>query len=214
MSRSVILLGVDALSYSSFMKCNPRYILTLFNSTFRGVVKNVKLKDSVAGSWLEVLTMKEQEPIEFLASINEELPVVKETYAELVNIPVTNPTYGVLSLDYENTDFFEEIKRVRETALSILDSKKPVIAAVTAIDRALRKGAEDLKCKLYAEVDKLVKDLVNSAEEFIVFSPFGELKSKEHEAYGVYISTVPRPHEHDVISLREIGSLFVKAVKH
>ena len=214
MTKSAILLGVDALSYSSFMKCNPRYILALFNSTFRGVVKNVKLKDSVTGSWLEVLTMKEHEPTDFLPGLDEELAVVKETRAELVNIPITNPTYGVLSLDYENTDFFEEIKKVRETALSILDSKKPVIAAVTAIDRALKKGAEDLKCKLYAEVDKLVKDLVNSADEFIVFSPFGELKSNEHEAYGVYISTIPRPHEHDVVSLREIGSLFVKAVRH
>ena len=214
MSRRVVLLGIDALSYSSFMKCYPRYLMALFNSTFRGVVKNVKLKDSVTGSWLEVLTMRDQEPTGFLSKLDEELEVAKETGATLINIPITNPTYGALSLDYENTDFFDEVKKVKEAIMDVLDSNKPVIVDITAIDRALKKGKEDIKCKLYTEIDRLVKDVVNEADEFIVFSPFGELKGNEHEMYGVYISTIPRPHEHETVALKEIGSLFVRAVKH
>ncbi len=214
MSKRTVLIGIDALSYSSFMKCYPRYMMALFNSTFRGVVKNVKLKDSVTGSWLEVLTMREQEPIGFLSKVNDELDVVRETKATLLNIPITNPTYGDLSLDYEGTDFFEEVKKVKEATMNALELNRPVIVAVTAIDRALSKGREDIKCKLYAEVDKFIKDVVNQVDDFIIFSPFGELKGKEHEMYGVYISTIPRPHEHETVALREIGELFVRAAKH
>lgn len=214
MSRRVVLIGVDALSYSSFMKCYPRYLMALFNSAFRGVVKNARLKDSVAGSWLEVLTMRDQEPTGFLTKLDEELEVVKETGATLINIPVTNPTYGILSLDYENTDFLEEIKKVREATMNALEPRRPVIVAISAIDRALKKGKEDIKCKLYAEIDKLVKDVVNEVDDFIVFSPFGELKGNEHEMYGVYISTIPRPHEHETVALKEIGLLFVRAAKY
>jgi len=58
MSKRAILLGIDGLSYSSFMKCSPRFLMALFNSTFRGVVKNDRLKDRTAASWLEILTME------------------------------------------------------------------------------------------------------------------------------------------------------------
>jgi hypothetical protein len=213
MSKRAILLGIDGLSYSSFMKCSPRFLMALFNSTFRGVVKNDRLKDRTAASWLEILTMDTQNPTEFLSS-PPPLPLIEATRADAINIPITNPTYGVLSLDLKNVDYFDEISKVKEAALRSLSIGRPVIASITSIDRALSAGMEDIKCKLYAEVDRAVKELLNVAEDFIVFSPYGEIRPNGREPYGVFLASVPRPHEHDTVSLVQIGRLFLDLVGH
>jgi hypothetical protein len=214
MTKRAALLGIDGLSYSSFMKCSPRFIMALFNSTFRGVIKNDRLKDSTVSSWLEILTMENQEPRISLEEVPP-LPLIQATGAEAVNIPITNPTYGVVSLDFEKVDYFEEIQAVKDAVLRVLKAGKPVVASITAIDRVVKDGkGDDVKCKVYAKLDEAVKEIVNVADNFILFSPYGELKGNGREPYGVYIASVPRPHEHETVSLVEIGKLFLDLVAH
>ncbi|MGC9105313.1 MAG: hypothetical protein ACP5HQ_02660 [Thermoprotei archaeon] len=214
MTKRAVLLGVDGLSYSSFMKCSPRFIMALFNSTFRGVVKNDRLKDSTIYSWLEILTMENQEQRASLKEVPP-LPLIQATGAEAVNIPITNPTYGVISLDFEKVDYFEEIQAVKDAVLKIITSGKPVIASITAIDRAVRDGrGDDVKCKVYAKADEAVKEIIKAADDFILFSPYGETKGNSREPYGVYIASVPRPHERETVSLVEIGRLFLDLIAH
>jgi hypothetical protein len=214
MTKRAVLLGVDGLSYSSFMKCSPRFIMALFNSTFRGVIKNDRLKDSTTSSWLEVLTMENQEPRISLEEVPP-LPLIQATGAEAVNIPITNPTYGVVSLNFEKVDYFEEIQAVKDAVLRVLKSGKPVVASITAIDRVVKDGRGDgVKCEVYAKVNEAVKEIINVADDFILFSPYGELKGNGREPYGVYIASVPRPHEHETVSLVEVGRLFLDLVAH
>ncbi len=207
-----LLLGIDGLSYTSFMKCNPRFLLALFSSTFRGVVLNKKPQHP-ASSWMSVLEMQEIKGEDFYKDV--EVPkLIKETNAVAINIPITNPTYGAVSLEYSDSVSPQaEISKVTEAILEELESR-PVIASITALDRILHKSKEN-KCELYKQVDDAIKKLVNKADDFILFSPYGEPTSEnpwEHEDYGIYLSTVPRPNEHDTVKLYEIGMLFKRLV--
>lgn len=107
-----LLLGVDGLSYTSFMKCNPRFLLTLFSSTFRGVVVN-RRPQHPASSWLSVLEMKEV-PLTGFTSISAKPSLVQETGSISINLPISNPTYGELSLKYGELSLQEEINKVTE----------------------------------------------------------------------------------------------------
>ncbi len=208
-----LLLGIDGLSYSSFMKCNPRYLLALFSSTFRGVVVN-RNPQHPASSWMSILQMQDVKGNEFYKDLDETPLLLKETNAVAINLPITNPTYGEVNLPYgDGLSAKDEINKVVEAILDELEDR-PVIASITAIDRLLHIN-KDNKCEIYKEVDDAVKKLVNKADDFIIFSPYGEPKSNklcDHEDYGVYLSTVPRPNEHDVVKLPEIGILFKRIV--
>jgi hypothetical protein len=152
---------------------------------------------------------------EFYSSLDETPALIKETNAVAINLPITNPTYGEVNLPYgDGLSAKDEINRVIEAVLDELEDR-PVIASITAIDRLLHVNKNG-KCEIYKEVDDAVKKLVNKADDFVIFSPYGEPKSDklcDHEDYGVYLSTVPRPNEHDVIKLPEIGILFKRIAK-
>ena len=184
----------------------------LFNSTFRGVVANKDLNYHPAPSWLSVLQM-ECEKIEGFLTQVPELKLVEMTSSVAINIPITNPTYGEVSLPYDTSvTVEEEIKKVKETILQYIDSK-PVIASVNSIDRFLTQNGKD-KCEIYRAVDELVKDIILKVDDFIVFSPYGEpTEDGKREQYGVYLASVPRPHEHETVKLAEIGKLFLNMVK-
>jgi len=206
-----ILLGLPGLSYSSFMKCNPRFLFMLFSSTFRGVVANKELNYHPAPSWLSILQMEYQKIENFLTQVPQ-LKLVKMRDSVLINIPITNPTYGEVRLPYNTSiPVEEEIKEVKETIFQYID-KKPVIASVNSIDRFLLKNGKD-KCEIYKAVDGLVKDIVNKVDNFIIFSPYGEpTNDGKREEYGVFLASIPRPHEHETVKLPEIGRLFLNLV--
>ncbi|WP_338603895.1 hypothetical protein V6M85_05265 [Sulfolobus tengchongensis] len=209
-----LLLGIDGLSYSSFMKCNPRTLFTLFNSTYRGVILNKKPQFPWT-SWMSVLNLKEIKE-SYETDLNLEKPkLIKDTDAIALNIPISNPTYGYLSLPYdESISAEEEVNKVLQ-AISDTIENKPVIAAITAIDRLLHKNNVD-KCKIYALIDSAVRKIISKVDDFIIFSIYGEPRGKDegdHEDYGVFLATIPRPSEHDTIKLQEIGELFIKLVK-
>ena len=206
-----ILLGIDGLSYSSFMKCNPRTLFTLFSSTYRGVVSNKKPQNPKS-SWLSVLEMMEIKDSNF--PINDKPKLIKETGSIPINIPITNPTYGNVSIPYDySLPAEEEIDKVVKAILESVESK-PVIASITAIDRILHRDTSS-KCKIYELVDDAVRKIVHKVDDYIIFSIYGEPKSEnenDHEEYGVFLATIPRPSEHDVVKLPEIGILFKKLV--
>ncbi|MCY0860443.1 MAG: hypothetical protein OWQ54_08450 [Sulfolobaceae archaeon] len=212
-----VLLGIDGLSYTSFMKCSPRFLFTLFSSTFRGVVSN-KRPQFPYSSWLSILEMQDVNQNGFLpvgSVINTKL--LSETGAIPINLPITDPTFGKYSIKYSSdVDFEEEINSVVKAILENV-KEAPVIADITAIDRVLHHNRDpNLKCKIYQAVDHAVKRIVSEVDDFIIFSPYGEPLSEEegnHEDYGVYLSTMPRPKEHDVVKLPEIGKLFLQLVK-
>jgi len=70
----LILLGIDGLSYTSFMKCTPAFLLHLFKTVHRGVVFNKRPQDHMR-SWMEVLKVKNEEGRDLIE------------IAELINIP-------------------------------------------------------------------------------------------------------------------------------
>ncbi|BDC18319.1 hypothetical protein [Acidianus sp. HS-5] len=203
-----LLIGVDGLSYTSFMKCNPRFLLTLFSSAFRGVVVNRKPQHP-ASSWMSILEMKEITGNSFY-KVDETPTLIKETNAVAINLPISNPTYGELGFPYDsNLTAKDEIDKVIEEILSSLE-EQPVIADITAIDRLVRINPQG-KCEIYKEIDDGLRKLLRKVDDFILFSPYGEPKSDnmcDHEDYGIYLSTAPRPNEHDTVKLPEIGLLF------
>ncbi|BBD73851.1 hypothetical protein HS1genome_2240 [Sulfodiicoccus acidiphilus] len=200
----VVLLGVDGYSYGEFQRCKPQATLTLFNSAFRGVVVNTgSLHPSP--SWESILRMKPVNREGFLKQVDYlELPAMSS--ATLVNIPITDPTTGEVSVPYDGSvGYDEEISKVRE---AVLRSDGAVIAGVTALGRL--KPSDP--CSIYQAIDKLVKDIALRADDFVLFSPFG-VRDGKVEKYGVYISTRPRPEEHDTVKLWEIGTTFLEAVR-
>ena len=208
-----LLLGIDGLSYSSFMKCNPRTLLMLFSSTFRGVVANKNKNNHPTPAWLSILEMTDDiNESGFLSSLPD-LKLIKITKAVAINIPITNPTYGEVKLPYDKTvPIKDELNKVKEAIFENID-ENPVIADVTALDRFLVNNGSVDKCEIYKEIDGFVKEIINRVQDFIIFSPYGEPKDGKHEDYGVYLSTVPRPNEHDTVKLPELGILFSKLVK-
>ncbi len=51
-------------------------------------------------------------------------------------------------------------------------------------------------------------DALKHVDEFIMFSPYGMSRKGKFEPYGVFLSTRPRPHEHETIKLWEIEKIF------
>lgn len=197
------------------MKCNPRTLFTLFSSTYRGVVLNKKPQFPQT-SWMSVLELKDIKDLSQV-NLNSEVPrLLRETNAVAINLPITNPTYGKLSLPYDTSvNAEEEINKVTQIVLESV-KETPVVASITAIDRLLHKDATE-KCKIYSLVDAAVRKILNNVDDFIIFSIYGEPKSDNedgnHEDYGVFLATIPRPSEHETVKLHEIGELFIKLVK-
>jgi len=197
-----LMLGVDSLTYKYFMKCNSRNLLTLLDTTFRGVTENRTLQNP-ASAWLTVLTERETQVQGFLQKAPE-LPVVSETKATLINVPITNPTLGSPSFTMDpSIDIKDEVGNVVNAALEALDSG-PVIAAITALERVAIPNI----CSLYDVIDSAVRKLVLAADEFIIFSPYGPKATSGYDPYGVYLASRPRPNEHETVKLWEIGRVF------
>jgi hypothetical protein len=150
-----ILLGIPGLEYQGFMECETNFLLSLMNSIERGVTENRK-PQYPAQSWWSVLMM---EPVKDPPSIDPtQAPLVKLTRASLINIPITDPTYGKYSIRLnQEIDPATEINNVIKTIIAEA-STRPVIASINALDRFLHTKPS-LKCEIYKMLDKALKDL-------------------------------------------------------
>ncbi|MCW6168650.1 MAG: hypothetical protein LVQ96_02850 [Thermoplasmatales archaeon] len=204
-----LLLGINGLSYSSFMECNPKFLLSLFGATYRGVVLN---RDSLHPSpaWLSVLKMKDVTGNSFIAASNDELPLVMDTKSKLVNIPITDPSLGLASMHYSaQVSAEKEIDDVKQMVSELLPDNN-VIASINAIDRLMSNGEQN-KCHLYELVDSSIRSMTSRADDFIVFSPFGGgVKNGKYvrEVHGIYMGTIDRPSEFETIRPANVGALF------
>ncbi len=203
-----LMLGIDGLTYKLFMKCEARSLLTLLDTTFRGVTENRDLQHP-ASAWASALSGVPVRANDFFSSLPE-LPIIGETGASLVNVPVTNPAAGAVRTPMDpSTPLDAELEGVEHAVLELLDSG-PVVAAVTALERL--KGYD--ACAAYRAIDSLVRRLVTASEEFIVFSPYGgPLDKGGFDPYGVYLASRPRPREHDTVKVWEVGLLFKNIIK-
>ena len=200
-----LMLGVDSLSYKFFMKCSSKSLLTLLDTTFRGVTENKDLHDPVS-AWLTVLSGREVRAGGFLSSASaEDYPLLRDTGATPVNLPITNPTFGRASMSVgQEVPPEAEISRVVEEVLEALD-EGPVVAAITALER-FPSGDP---CPLYRAIDDAVRRLVMASDEFIVFSPYGpRLPRGGYDPYGVYLASRPRPAEHETVKLWQLAAIF------
>lgn len=140
----------------------------------------------------------------------ETVPLIEQTGAVPVNIPITNPSLGEVSFSFsEDVNIEEETKAVADAILEKAKSK-PVIASIISFEKLLTK--ED-KCSLYSKVDSFIGKVLSKADDFILFSPYGEPKGNTLEDYGIFLASVPRPSEHETVKLEEIGYLFNKLAK-
>ncbi len=208
-----LLLGIGGLGYSSFMECNPRFLFSLFGATYRGVILN---RNSLhpSSSWLSVLEIKDVSGDNFVSEINQEPELARATDARLVNIPVTDPSYGLVSLPYTSaTSIEDEIRDVEGAVIKELNTHN-VIASINAIDRIMSDGGGNM-CELYSKVDSAVRALTTHADNFILFSPFGGIYRNgryTREEHGIYMGTIDRTSEYDTLSPKDVGLLFEKLV--
>jgi hypothetical protein len=208
-----ILLGILGLEYQGFVECETNFLLTLVNSMERGVTENKK-PQYPAQSWWSVLMM---EPVKEIPGIDPtQAPLVKLTKASLINIPITDPTYGKYSIRFnQDVDPVTEINMVIKAVMAEA-AARPVIASINALDRFLHTKLS-LKCGIYNVLDKALRELILRGDltHIILFSPYGNPQGPEegnHSEYGVYIATIPRPRHEDTVKIHEIGYLFNEAV--
>jgi hypothetical protein len=202
------LIGVLGLSYSSFLKCHPENLLKLFNTVNRGVVENPK-PQYPASSWMSVMEIAEMRGRGFYTHFGTPR-LILESSAAVVNLPITNPSYGSYSIPYDLSVHYEdEVREVVENVLKEVE-RRPVIASISAIDRFLHYRP-DIRCEIYKAVDVGIGEILEALKDFVLFSPYGEPMGEEgfHESHGVYLSTMPRPRERDTVKLRDLGLLFL-----
>lgn len=202
-----VLLGINGIGYGDFTECGLNVLMNLVNMVERGVVEN-RRPQYPDKSWWTVLSMDpnakgQDDPAKSL--------LVKLTGATLINLPITNPTYGLYSIRLDaSVPYEEEVRNVIDQVVKAA-SKSPVIASITAPDRFLHVN-QGIKCEVYSAIDRGVGLLINSGvSSFIIFSPYGEPvgpSEGEHEEYGIYIATIARPRHYDTVKLYEIGALF------
>jgi len=203
-----LMLGIDGLSYKFFMKCSASTLLTLLDTVFRGVVENRDLHHPAA-AWASALSGRPVKLTGFLQEVPS-LPILEEVRGVLINVPLTDPTAGLVRIRMDQSTGLEaEIGSVREAALEALE-EGPAIVGLTALERLKSYDV----CSAYKAIDKLVRDLVNAADNFILFSPYGHplQQGSGFDPYGVYLATVPRPKEHETVKVWEIGELFRKII--
>ena len=209
-----ILLGVLGLEYQGFMECETNFLLSLMNSIERGVTENKK-PQYPDRSWWSVLMM---EPVKDIPSIDPmQAPLVKLTRASLINIPITNPTYGKYSIKMDQeVDPATEINNVISAIITEAQTR-PVIASINALERFLHVKPQ-MKCEIYNQLDRALRTLIMRGDitHIILFSPYGNPQGPEegnHSDYGVYIATITRPRHEDTVKIHEIGYLFNQAVE-
>ncbi len=209
-----ILLGIPGLEYQGFMECETNFLLSLMNSIERGVTEN-RRPQYPDKSWWSVLMM---EPVKENPNIDPmQSPLIKLTRASLINIPITDPTYGKYSIRLnQDVDPATEVNAVISAVINEARDK-PVIASINALDRFLHTKPQ-LKCEIYKVIDRALRELVLRSDitHIIIFSPYGNPEGPEegnHSEYGVYIATVTRPRHEDTVKIHEIGYLFNEAVE-
>ncbi|MGC9179308.1 MAG: hypothetical protein ACP5GZ_03750 [Vulcanisaeta sp.] len=209
-----ILLGVLGLEYQGFMECETNFLLSLMNSIERGVTENRK-PQYPDKSWWSVLMM---EPVKEEPNIDPtQSPLVKLTRASLINIPITDPTYGKYSIRMnQEVDPATEINNVISAIIAETQTR-PVIASINALDRFLHTKPQ-LKCEIYNQLDNALRALImkSGITHIILFSPYGSPEGPEegsHSDYGIYVATVTRPRHEDTVKVHEIGYLFNQAVE-
>jgi len=193
-----LLIGIDGLSYSRFMDCDTRTLFNLIDYAERGVTRSSKpLKP--CSSWRYVLGLNDSQEI-------YESQLIKAVSPALINLPLKNPTLGYCSVDLNSSGgLIEEIncveKRIKDNVTS-----RPVIACITALERAPLSRT----CELYRYIDEFVKSIMNFVENYILFSSYGILEKGCKEKFGVYLASIKRPRARDMVDPSEIGSLFLR----
>jgi len=119
-----LMLGIDGLSYKFFMKCSASTLLTLLDTVFRGVVENRDLQHPAA-AWASALSGR---PVRLTGFLQEapSLPILEEVRGVLINVPLTDPTAGLVRIRMDQSTGLEaEIGSVREAALEALEEGPP-----------------------------------------------------------------------------------------
>ncbi len=191
MAALKLLLGINGLSYGYFMRCNIPVIVNLFNTHPRGVVYNDDCHN-MQNVWKRIMHYNN----------NFELPGKIKDNLSIINIPVNIPTVGIYSSSI-NTDYTNEVRSVFD-AIKNTDSEY-TIASINSLNIP---GGADIKCNIYSLIDNYLYEIINSFNDFIIFSPYGDVKPNDVEPYGVYISTRPRPNPHKTIKIDEILEIF------
>ncbi|MEB2792964.1 MAG: hypothetical protein LRS41_02770 [Caldisphaeraceae archaeon] len=198
--QKALLFGISALSYGYFMKCRLKFLNYLLSNAFRGVVEN-RCFQNASYAWLAVLKMEEiREEFNELKGGVFSLPLVEKTNAKLVNVPLV--ASKDVRVQISKNDYRKEIGIVKEKILGAID-EGPVIAGLMALE-----NTRENVCDVSGAIDKMLFDVLKHVDEFIVFSPYGMPRKGKFEPYGVFLSTRPRPHEHETIKLWEIGKIF------
>jgi hypothetical protein len=179
-------ISINGLSYSSFADCNPKFLLNLFSSTYRGVVEN---RDSFEPLKVWKLILKNA-TFEQLLSMG----------VLISNIPITNPTYGRPSTDMFKVSLREELELMLSTINDYSD-KYIVLFSINAYERDLKNKKN--VCEELSLVDNYLKAAFEAVNNYMFFSPYG-FNGTSYEPYGIYISSIPRPSEEETIKLDQI----------
>ncbi|BCU67762.1 hypothetical protein HS7_11990 [Sulfolobales archaeon HS-7] len=191
------MIGIDALDYGYFLKCRLKVLSTLFNTAYRGVVENELYMDTVA-SWKRVL------------NVGDENPLIRDPRIEFANIPLEEKkTIGKISIPYDKSIPLEkELEMVTEFVSSEIE-EKALVVDITAIGR----GAYDSICNAYEKIDSSLTKLLKKADNFLIMSPYGINPKGTRNKFGVFISTFPRPKEHETVKIEEVGKFFLTLIQ-
>ncbi|MFP3132914.1 MAG: hypothetical protein GU362_04925 [Thaumarchaeota archaeon] len=179
-------ISINGLSYSSFADCNPKFLLNLFSSTYRGVVEN---RDSFEPLKVWKLILK-----------NATFEQLLSKGVLFSNIPITNPTYGRPSTDMFKVSLREELELMLSTINDYSD-KYIVLFSINAYERDLKNKKN--VCEELSLVDNYLKAAFEAVNNYMFFSPYG-FNGTSYEPYGIYISSIPRPSEEETIKLDQI----------
>ncbi|MFP3213979.1 MAG: hypothetical protein RXO71_01255 [Nitrososphaeria archaeon] len=179
-------ISINGLSYSSFADCNPKFLLNLFSSTYRGVVEN---RDSFEPLKVWKLILK-----------NATFEQLLSRGVLFSNIPITNPTYGRPSTDMFKVSLREELELMLSTINDYSD-KYIVLFSINAYERDLKNKKN--VCEELSLVDNYLKAAFEAVNNYMFFSPYG-FNGTSYEPYGIYISSIPRPSEEETIKLDQI----------
>ncbi len=183
----VAAVGIMGLGYDSFADCQPKFLNMLLNSVPRGVVENSD-SQTPKSAWLRILGNIGPDEMKKLSLIPS-------------NIPVTEPTMGYPSLDIGKISLREELEAIYGEFSKLLGRGK-VVASINLYER--EEGCESLKL-----VDEYLERMYSDLDSFMFFSPYGEREGNGRSRYGIYMSTLQRPHEDQTIKLEEIMPLIL-----
>ncbi|SMD31494.1 hypothetical protein [Picrophilus oshimae] len=192
MAALKLLLGINGFSYGYFMRCTMPATVNLFNTHPRGVVYNENCHD-IKSVWRRIMHYND----------GFDIPDKIKNRLSIINIPIDNPTIGDYS-SYFNEDYNVEIRNVFNKINNA--ETDYTIASVNSLNIP---GGTDVKCDIYSMIDNYLYEIINKFNDFIIFSPYGDVIGDKIEPYGVYISTRPRPNPHKTIKIDEIMDIFL-----